>query len=290
VSFPATPGRPDLARPRALRVPPRADVPGRPDAPARRDGRARTRRPWIAVAIVSALALFAGIGAAIREGSRAAPSAGPGAALASPDQGYTFLETRTQSGERLPVRWNPCEPIEYEVNLRGAPSNALDEVRRATDRVTDAAGISFVFDGTTDRSLTGTRRDYFFSDAINDTYYPVLVTWIPHQRMVTLTKERDVLAFAHPEPGGSETFDQWVSGWIVVDTGGRFEPLGRYSLELVLMHGLGHVAEPDEMMFSQDLAPHTQPEQMFDWGPGDLAGLELLGHDQGCMDHVDVAP
>jgi hypothetical protein len=50
------------------------------------------------------------------------------------------------------------------------------------------------------------------------------------------------------------------------------------------------VGDPDELMFSEDEAPDARPAQMFDWGPGDLAGLELLGRDQGCMDHVDVAP
>ena len=182
------------------------------------------------------------------------------------------------------------------MNLEGAPADALDEIQRASSRVTDATGITFTFDGTTDRTLRETAHEYFYSDGVTGTYDPVLIAWIPHEEMVRFTNEQDVLAFAHPEPGESRRSDQWVSGWVVVDAGGRFEDSGRYSLELVLMHelghivGLAHVKDPDELMYSGQDAGDARPYQMDDWGPGDLAGLELLGHDQGCMDQVDVAP
>ena len=296
MSFPSTPERPDVVRQRAPHVPPRADVPGRPDAPARRDRQARARQKWIVpVAIASAIALFAVVGVTLAK-DPSGRGGRSGSALASPGGGYSFLEERTSAGRSVPVRWNPCEPIQYQVNVQGAPSDALDEIARATARVTEATGISFTFDGTTDRTPRQTSQDSFYSDGNLDTYYPVLFIWIPHERMVRVTDEQDVLAFAHPEPGKSDRSDQWVSGWVVVDTGGHFEPGGRYSLEMVLMHelghivGLGHVTDPNELMFSGQDSSNTEPFQIFDWGPGDRTGLELLGRDQGCMDHVDVAP
>jgi hypothetical protein len=295
VSFRFASPRPDVAP--ASPIPPRADVPGRPDAPSRPDLARGRRQRWIVpVVIASVLAVLALVGIALGQGSPTAVIHGTGAALASPGPPYAFLETRTESGQTLPVRWNPCEPIQYEVNLEGAPSDALDEIRLATSRVTDATGIAFTFDGTTHRTLRQTAHDYFFSDGVSGTYDPVLIVWIRHDEMIHLTNEQDVLAFAHPELGESTRSDQWVSGWVVVDQGGRFEDGGRYSLELVLMHelghivGLAHVKDPEELMFSGQHAPDSRPFQTFDWGPGDLEGLEKVGIDQGCMDHVAVAP
>ena len=289
------PPRPDT--PTARSVPPRADVPGRPDAPRRPDRAGVRRQLWIVpVAVVSVLALFAIVGAVLGGGPPNHVAGPPGGALVSPGRGYAFLDTRRESGEMVPVRWNPCEPIQYEVNLEGAPVDALDEVARATARVTDATGIGFTFDATTTRTLNETAHDYFYSDGVAGTYFPILIAWISHQEMVRRTGEQDVLAFAHPELGESDRSDQYVSGWVVVDSGGRFEDSGRYSLELVLMHelghivGLAHVKDPDELMFSGQDAGDARPYQMDDWGPGDLRGLEQVGADQGCMDHIDVAP
>jgi len=295
VSFPSTPRRPDAVP--APRLPPRADIPGRPDAPHRPDRHHASRQRWIApLAIVSVVAMF-GLGVVVLAAVVPDVVAGTsGGALTAPGAGYAFLDTRTEAGRTVPVRWNPCEPIQYEVNMGGAPLDAVDEVQRATSRVTGATGIDFTFDGTTQRTLVQTAHDQFYSDGVTGTYDPVLIAWIPHRAMVRFTNEQDVLAFAHPELGESTRSDQWVSGWVVVDSGGRFEDSGRYSLELVLMHelghivGLAHVKAPDELMFSGQDAGDARPYQMDDWGPGDLRGLEQVGADQGCMDHVDVAP
>ena len=195
-----------------------------------------------------------------------------------------------------PIRWNPCEPIHYQVNLADAPEDALEEIRTATDRVTAATGIGFQFDGVTDRTPQQQEQDFFEADLLHEVWYPVLFAWLPDDQFQSEfagPATHRALAVAVPVRGEVETEDQYTSAIVVVDAGaglrGGFD--GRYNLGIVLMHelghvvGLAHVKDPAEVMFAD---PNGFPRPIHDWGPGDLDGLELLGKDQGCMDHVKV--
>jgi hypothetical protein len=93
--------------------------------------RLRTR-PVIAVVLV--LLLIAGAAIATVGHSRAARG------------DFTFLNTAPDGS---PYRWNPCEPIHFVVNLTGAPSYALGDAREAARRVSEATGVPFADDGTT---------------------------------------------------------------------------------------------------------------------------------------------
>src|SRR3954453_22536849 len=119
------------------------EVPGRPDLqwtslpptigpPRRRRGLAA------AVAVLTALAVIGSLGLV---GNVVADLSRP---KGSSDE-YHFLAT--VGGH--PVRWNPCEPIHFVVNVQEAPSGSLEDVQEATRRVSVDTGISFVFDGST---------------------------------------------------------------------------------------------------------------------------------------------
>ena len=276
----SSPVRPDLV-PTGFGLPP---VPPRPDVAPRppRRGWSPGRRRLVAGLVVLVIAAPVAIAIA--------------ASNAHPHGAYAFLQTRLYQ-PNVPFRWNPCEPIQYQVNTANAPAGAVAEVAAVTARVTAATGVAFRFDGTTTRTASQQADALYYSDIGHDTYDPVLVSWLPHSRFQAIVHEQGVLAFTRVIPGNvAQTSEQWTSGIVVVDAGGQFEPSGRYSEPLVLQHefghvmGLGHVAEPNELMFSIDVAKDTIPFQMDDWGPGDLEGLELLGHDQGCLAHVNVAP
>jgi hypothetical protein len=125
-------------------------------------------------------------------------------------------------------------------------------------------------------------------------YRPVLITVVPRPMFRSYHVPKHVLAFTHPEQGIQSHDDQWVSGYVVVDGGVRYARTGRWSMELVIAHelghllGLGHVRAPDELMFSPEVARGVIPAPIDGWGPGDLQGLERLGADQGCLPHVRV--
>ncbi len=274
-------------------------LPPRPDVPQ------TVRRPdrtiWVVVSVFAAAALVATVIVADPPPSVPRPArTGDGSAEAQtvptgPGGPYSFLEVAYLEGERVPVRWNPCQPIEYQVNTAGAPPGMALAIRDAIEQTSDATGISFRSRGETSRDAHDIIGGDYFANPLRSVYHPVLIDIVTHREFRTFHEPARVIAFAHPQQGNGDLNDQYVAGFIVVDGGARYAPTGRWSMELIVLHelghllGLGHVRSPDEVMYSVEVARHTTPNPIFTWGEGDLAGLDLLGADQGCLETVKVA-
>lgn len=255
-------------------LPPRPDLPG---------GRPRRRR-WpvaVALALVAALGL-AQLGApAVVEPARRA--------LERPRGEFAFLG-RSPDG---PYRWNPCQPITYEVNLTYAPPGALADVREAIHRVSEATGIRFIELGTTTRTADMQMGRAFQSRVPGEPrFYPLLIDWVPHEHFDLLADPHRAAAFAIPYRGFGELARTYVSGVVVMDAGGDLPPgFGeRFSEGVVLMHelghvmGLAHVGSPHELMWSPEVSSSKLPDLwQTDWGPGDREGLRRLGREAGCL-------
>jgi hypothetical protein len=211
-----------------------------------------------------------------------------------PDGPYAFLDVTYVQGEREPVRWNPCEPIQYQVDLAAHPPGARAAIASAIDQTSLATGIAFHDDGATSVGAHALFDHAFLADALDSVYRPVLITVVSGTTFDTFGASQRAVAFTHPEEGDGALDHQYVAGVIVVDGSIHFPRDGRWSLALVVQHelghlmGLGHVRAPDELMFSFEEAHTTIPDPIDGWGPGDLAGLERLGADQGCLEHVRV--
>jgi hypothetical protein len=300
-------------------LPPRPDgMPTRPDVaraapPPRTDHLQRGRRTD--PTLVGVLAIFLGgaiVAASIALAAPApapVPAAGPSFAPAGagqpgiadvvpmgPDGPYAFLGATYVDGQREPVRWNPCQPLEYQLNVEHGPPETDDAITGALDLASMASGITFQFDGFNDQGIAAMRHGRYFTNAVDSVYRPVLITVVPHAEFQRFHVPRRVLAFTHPEQGTGDHDDEWVSGYIVVDGGIRYANSGRWSMELVIAHevghllGLAHVSDPDELMFSTQVAKGVIPSAIDGYGPGDFAGFELLGSDQGCLPRIRVAP
>ena len=143
-------------------TPPRRDVASH-HVPPRVDSSHRRRR--LDATLLAVVAIFlAGVVGAVAVGVAApAPSrvAGPGPSSAGrpgfsddvpagPDGPYSFLEVTYVDGQREPVRWNPCQPIEYQLDVVHGPPETASAISEALDLATEASGLSFRFDGTTD--------------------------------------------------------------------------------------------------------------------------------------------
>lgn len=196
---------------------------------------------------------------------------------------YRFSLVR---GDGSPVRWDPCEPVRYVVNASRAPyPTAVDDVRGALRRVTDASGITFEYLGQTDE-VPDPEREPILDRYGDERWAPVLVAWTDPGQVPDL--EGTVVGSAQVIPAGREAV--YVSGAIYLDATERmragFGTGGSWGT--VLLHeaghlaGLGHVESEGEVMHPG--GERNQLAATIRFGPGDGAGLDALGLSAGCED------
>ncbi|MGZ8631617.1 MAG: hypothetical protein ACXWZF_11735 [Actinomycetota bacterium] len=193
---------------------------------------------------------------------------------------YRFI-ARDFDGD--PVRWNPCEPVHYVVNVAEAPEGSLNDVQEAVLRISAATGIAFTYDGLTEEVLER-RRDMVQVDLYGEGWAPVIVTWVdPGTSSISFRSGNDVAAgVASPfTPPGSDVI---VSGWIAINSEDPNGP-GFVSPDdqgPVVLHEWGHVMGLDHVQERGQLM-HEAGGGVSDFGAGDLEGLRRLGRSAGCL-------
>jgi len=213
--------------------------------------------------------------------------------LAPPALRYLGQQGRTDEYRFLamiagePLRWNPCEPIHYVVNLGPAPAGSLRDVQDAVVHIAGITGITFSFDGLTDE-VPSTDRELLQPERYGDRWAPVLIAWVDPRRSPFNFEPggHDAAAIASPAPApGSRVL---VSGVVVLNAIDPNPPgftlpgdQGPVLLhELAHIVGLGHVKVQGELM-------EPYGGGVTDYGPGDLEGLRRLGVESGCLTTPD---
>lgn len=184
-----------------------------------------------------------------------------------------------------PVRWNPCEPIHYVVNVGSAPPGSLNDVQEAVQRTSAATGIAFAYDGLTNEIPVDERSPYQ-PQRYGDRWAPVLIAWVsPSQTDIPFEKDGHTAAgVASPQLPDNSRVAEYVSGWIAINAADPNPPgFAFYGDQgLVVQHelghvvGLGHVKQWEELM-------EASGGGATDWGPGDLEGLKIVGRSAGCL-------
>lgn len=263
------PPRPDLGGDR-LPPPPASWFPlSDPEAPRR-----RSVLP-AAVALLVVGALVAAAVAPIFRSAELRPSA------VGPRGDYSYILT-TGDG---PVRWNPCEPIHYVLARGGLTEGAIGDVRGAIARITDVTGIEFTYDGLTDEEPSR-RRPSYQPARYGDRWAPLLIAWVhPDRTDIPFSDEgHDAAAVASPQLPDGLNADIYVSGWVAVDVEDPNPPGFSFPGEQgpVVLHELAHVLG---LGHAESIGNLMEPSGggVTGFGPGDLAGLEHLGRDAGCL-------
>jgi hypothetical protein len=256
-----------------LRVPPRPDVGWHLLPPTVRPPRRRRGGVFAFLAILAAIAVISsvnGLGGVIEQTSRPKGSS---------DE-YRFLAF----ANGRPVRWNPCQPIHYVVNVSEAPDGSLEDVQEAVSRVSADTGIRFVFDGPT-QEIPQQDRQPSLPQLYGDRWAPVVISWA-YENQTTIPfhqGENHYAAVARPLAPSDGTA-QFVSGWVVINAADSNPPGWGSPADQgpTVLHELGHIMGLDHVNSNAELM-EPSGGYMTDFGPGDLAGLERLGADQGCL-------
>jgi hypothetical protein len=204
-----------------------------------------------------------------------------------PAPGSTWMNV---SPDGTPVRWDPCQTINYVLNVSEAPAGSTAEVAHALTEISAAAGLHFAFDGYTSAIPTKewpTTQYKQYRQFTRDTYPPVLIAWAYKSQTHVFDPpvRSNVVAMTGPQYVGTGMGEHYVTGEGVIDaayasTLQRGFGAGTTQGEL-LLHELSHIVGLGESTNPANISYEAMiPRTSASFGRTDLAALKILGEGQ----------
>jgi hypothetical protein len=199
---------------------------------------------------------------------------------------YEFLNTQPHSTK--PITWDPCRPIHYVINPGGAPPGGVQLIQDAVAKASAATGLQFQYEGTTTEKWAKDRPTYQ-PERYGQEWAPALIAWGTEETVpglagyiAGLTAPYPMYDLKHPNRElfvtGGTILDSKDLG-VLIAAGHQDQARAIIQHEMGHLVGLDHVADPNQMMYSESLP------KVLDWGAGDLHGLHILGTGE-CMPDV----
>lgn len=171
-----------------------------------------------------------------------------------------------------PLRWNPCAPITYYLNLRNAPATSLADVREAARRISLVSGLPLRYGGTTSRAPGETPSGPG----------TILIAWVrPTDRFGLPTGVAGVGSFVSDGRrifAGQVRINQGYTATAPAGFGAGLPQGAVLMHELAHVVGLGHVTEAWSVM---QPVGGALPASV--WSAGDITGLRAVGRRSGCL-------
>jgi hypothetical protein len=199
-------------------------------------------------------------------------------------RGFRFRHVTEETGE--PVRYNPCAPTHYVINPRNAPAGGVDDVHTAVRMTSQATGLKFVYDGTTDEVFVHP-RDSYQPDRYGERWAPILISWksdLPGLPAHEAGRRPLGMGGSSYSPNSDDAL-VYVSGAVTFhSTADLRSGFGGRTWGQVILHELGHVLGLDHFEGGDSVMHPSLGLRAAAWGEGDRAGLWELGVGSPCLE------